>query len=220
MGIGEQIMETLLAHRELGRAKAHAAMLSMCERVRIPAPRLRFSAYPHELSGGMRQRVMIAIALICRPALLIADEPTTALDVTIQNQILHLIDELRGDLGTAVLFVTHNIALVAEIADEIAVMYAGRIVERGSRSDLFDDPMHPYALALFACLPRAEDAGKRLAAIEGRHPEPGSFPAGCRFAPRCPFASTRCASEAPPLREIRPGHFVACWHAPLEERAA
>jgi peptide/nickel transport system ATP-binding protein len=165
----------------------------------------------------MRQRVMIAMALVCRPGLLIADEPTTALDVTIQGQILRLINNLRGELGTAVLFITHNLAVVAEIADSVYVMYAGRIVEQARKEDLFDDPLHPYTLALFAATPRADDVGRPLASIRGQVPSPASMPPGCRFAPRCPFAADRCRSEDPPLMELRPGHSAACWRAPIEE---
>jgi peptide/nickel transport system ATP-binding protein len=217
MTVGDQITETLLVHQGLKPQAAYEAALAMFRRVQIPAPEARLKAYPHQLSGGMRQRVMIAMALICRPAILIADEPTTALDVTIQSQILHLVDQLRLELGTAVLFITHNLAVVAEIADEIAVMYAGRIVERASRTALFGDPMHPYTLALFAAMPRADERGKPLAAIEGQVPSPGAMPSGCRFAPRCPFAIPRCSEAYPPLREIEPGHLVSCWRAPLEE---
>jgi peptide/nickel transport system ATP-binding protein len=220
MTVGDQITETLLVHQGLTKEAAFEAALEMFRRVQIPAPETRLAAYPHQLSGGMRQRVMIAMALICRPAILIADEPTTALDVTIQSQILQLIDQLRADLGTAVLFITHNLAVVAEIADQIAVMYAGRIVERASRTALFGDPMHPYTLALFAAMPRADERGKPLAAIEGQVPSPGAMPSGCRFAPRCPFAVEQCSETYPPLREIRPGHFVSCWRAPLEEHVA
>jgi peptide/nickel transport system ATP-binding protein len=217
MTVGDQVTETLVVHRGLTRQAAFDAALEMFRRVQIPAPETRLKAYPHQLSGGMRQRVMIAMALICRPAILIADEPTTALDVTIQSQILRLIDQLRSELGTAVLFITHNLAVVAEIADEIAVMYAGRIVERTSRTALFGDPMHPYTLALFAAMPRADERGRALAAIEGQVPSPGAMPPGCRFAPRCPFAIARCSEAYPPLREIKPDHWVSCWRAPLEE---
>ncbi|MFY7961156.1 MAG: ABC transporter ATP-binding protein [Elsteraceae bacterium] len=220
MTVGDQIAEALLTHHGGSQAQALAAALAILERVQIPAASERMRAYPHELSGGMRQRVMIAMALVCRPALLIADEPTTALDVTIQSQILTLIDELRAEIGAAVLFITHNLAVVAEIADEIAVMYAGRIVERGSRTAIFDDPLHPYTLALFAALPRQGDAGGRLAAIEGQAPSVGAMPSGCRFAPRCPFAVERCRQEAPALVALRSGHEVACWRAPIEEHAA
>jgi peptide/nickel transport system ATP-binding protein len=218
MNIGDQIAESLIVHRGSSRKEALEAALKLLERVKIPAARERMHAFPHELSGGMRQRVMIAMALACRPALLIADEPTTALDVTIQSQILSLIDELRNELGSAVLFITHNLAVVAEIADEIAVMYAGRIVERGSRSEIFDDPLHPYTLALFAAMPRRGDVGGRLAAIDGPVPAPGTRQ-GCSFAPRCPFAGEKCRLEAPPLMVLDGHHEVACWHAPLEDHA-
>jgi peptide/nickel transport system ATP-binding protein len=220
MTVGDQVTETLIVHQGLTPKAATEAALAMFRRVQIPAPETRLQAYPHQLSGGMRQRVMIAMALICRPAILIADEPTTALDVTIQSQILRLIDELRAELGTAVLFITHNLAVVAEIADEIAVMYAGRIVERASRTALFGDPMHPYTLALFAAMPRADERGQKLAAIEGQVPSLETMPAGCRFAPRCPFAIEPCTEAYPPLREIKPDHFVSCWRAPLEEHLA
>ena len=220
MSVGEQMAEILEAHRGASRAEARTAALYMLRRVKIPDPEARLAAYPHQLSGGMRQRGMIAMALICRPALLIADEPTTALDVTIQSQILHLVDALRAELGTAVLFITHNLALVSEIADEIAVMYAGRIVEKGSRADLFDDPMHPYTLSLLAALPREEDVGGPLTTIEGQPPAVGRMPQGCRFAPRCPFVQERCRAAYPPLAEVAPGHWAACWRAPLERSVA
>jgi peptide/nickel transport system ATP-binding protein len=217
MTVGDQVTESLIVHQGLSRQAALAVALEMFRRVQIPAPEARLQAYPHQLSGGLRQRVMIAMALMCRPDILIADEPTTALDVTIQSQILRLIDQLRSELGTAVLFITHNLAVVAEIADEIAVMYAGRIVERASRTDLFGDPQHPYTLALFAAMPRADERGRPLAAIEGQVPSSGAMPAGCRFAPRCPFAIAPCEAAYPPLREIKSGHWIACWRAPLEE---
>jgi len=214
--IGEQIAEAVMAHRGAGRAEARAAALDMLRRVRIPAAESRLDAYPHQLSGGMRQRVMIAMALACRPQLLIADEPTTALDVTIQAQILALIDELRRELGTAVLLITHNLGVVAEIGDEVAVMYAGRIVERAPVARLFEDPLHPYTLALLAAMPRAAEVGRPLAAIPGSVPLPGRAPPGCRFHPRCPFASARCAQEAPPLARLGEDHDVACWNPPVE----
>ncbi|MCX7326914.1 MAG: ABC transporter ATP-binding protein [Hyphomicrobiales bacterium] len=220
MTVGDQIAEALVTHRGSSRSEARDAALAMLERVQIPAAKERMRAYPHELSGGMRQRVMIAMALVCRPALLVADEPTTALDVTIQNQILTLINELRSEIGAAVLFITHNLAVVAEIADEIAVMYAGRIVEHGSRAAIFDDPLHPYTLALFAALPRRGDTGRKLACIDGQVPAPSAMPQGCRFAPRCPFAIEHCRQETPPLAALRPGHDVACWRAPIEEHMA
>ena len=220
MTVGDQVAEPLIRHRGLDRRSALAAVVDVFRQVQIPAPEARLGAYPHQLSGGMRQRVMIAMALVCRPAVLIADEPTTALDVTIQSQILRLIDGLRDELGTAVLMITHNLAVVAEIADEIVVLYAGRVVERGSRDQIFSNPLHPYTLALFAAVPRAEDRGHRLAAIGGQVPSFAAMPPGCRFAPRCPFALGRCRSETPPLAAHEPGHLAACWRAPLEEHVA
>ena len=217
MTIGAQIMEPLRQHRRMGAAEAREVALAMLERVQIPAPRERIDMYPHQLSGGLRQRVMIAMALVCRPALLIADEPTTALDVTIQSQILRLIDELRTEMGTSVLFITHDLAVVSEIADRIAVIYAGRIVEEGTRDQIFEDPQHPYTLALFAALPRPSDKGHALASIRGQVPAPDAMPEGCRFAPRCPFAIDKCRAERPPLAAAADGHRAACWRAPLEE---
>jgi peptide/nickel transport system ATP-binding protein len=216
MRVGDQLIEPLVRHRGMSRKAAWALAEEMLRKVQIPAASERMSVFPHQLSGGMRQRVMIAMALICRPALLVADEPTTALDVTIQGQVLQLIDELRGELGTATLFITHNLAVVAEIADVVYVMYAGRVVERASKRDLFTNPMHPYTLALFAAIPRSSDAGQPLVAIGGQVPAAANMPSGCRFAPRCPFATDRCSAEQPPLREIEPGHFAACWNAPIE----
>ena len=163
---------------------------------------------------------MIAIALVCRPSVLIADEPTTALDVTIQSQILRLIDALRVELGMAVLLITHNLSLVAEIADEVVVMYAGRIVERAPRDALFGDPMHPYTLALFAAMPRADGRGHPLATIGGQVPSHGERLSGCRFSARCPFAEARCMETYPTLREIRQGHWISCWRAPLEDHVS
>ena len=217
MTVGEQVAEPLMRHRGLDRRAALAAVAQVFRQVQIPAPEARMHAYPHQLSGGMRQRVMIAMALVCRPAVLVADEPTTALDVTIQSQILRLIDSLRADLGTAVLMITHNLAVVAGIADEIVVMYAGRVVERGSREQIFDNPLHPYTLALFAAMPRAEDRGRRLAAIGGQVPSFAAMPPGCRFAPRCPFAIERCRRESPPMVTHEAGHDAACWRVPLED---
>ncbi len=213
--IGQQIGETLRVHRGAGRAAARAGALAMLRQVQIPAPERRLDAYPHELSGGMRQRAMIAMALVCGPALLIADEPTTALDVTIQSQILALLAGLRERHGTGILLITHNLGVVAEVADDVAVMYAGQVVERCSAASLFADAQHPYTLALLAAMPSLETVVARLYAIPGRMPPPGRRPAGCRFAPRCAFAADIC-NTPPPLREVAPGHAVACWRAPVE----
>ena len=215
--VERQMTEVLQFHKGMDRTAARARSVALLDAVKIPDAARRIRMYPHEFSGGMRQRVMIAMALVCRPSVLIADEPTTALDVTIQSQILRLIDGLRAELGTAVLMITHNLAVVAGIADEIVVMYAGRVVERGSREQLFDNPLHPYTLALFAAMPRTEDRGRRLAAIGGQVPSFAAMPPGCRFAPRCPFALERCHRETPPLMAHEVGHDAACWRAPLED---
>jgi oligopeptide/dipeptide ABC transporter ATP-binding protein len=216
--VGDQVGEALRVHRGLSAAQARARALEVLRQVQIPAPEKRLDAYPHQLSGGMRQRVMIAMALASEPALLIADEPTTALDVTIQAQILALLAELREQHGTGILFITHNLGVVAEIADEVAVMYAGRIVERAPAATLFADAQHPYTLALLAAMPALTGTTDRLEPIPGRMPAPGEMPHGCRFAPRCPFAAPQCA-ETPPLRELEPRHHVACWRAPVEALA-
>jgi peptide/nickel transport system ATP-binding protein len=176
--------------------------------------------YPHQLSGGMRQRVMIAMALANDPRLLIADEPTTALDVTIQAQILDLIRTLQDETGTAVLLITHDLGVVAEVGDDVAVMYAGRIVEQATVADLFADPQHPYTLGLLSSIPRLDGDPGPLPTIRGSVPAPAEMPVGCRFSTRCPFADDHCRREEPPLADIAAGHKVACWKAPLEENAA
>ncbi|MEO6626442.1 MAG: ABC transporter ATP-binding protein [Burkholderiaceae bacterium] len=214
--VGEQIVEGLMRHRPLKREQASQRALEMLHTVRIPAPEQRFHEYPHKLSGGMRQRVMIAMALSCAPRLLIADEPTTALDVTIQAQILELMRLLQQETGTAVILITHDLGVVAEVADDVVVMYAGRVVEQGPVSALFGTPQHPYTVGLLGSIPRLHGEQSRLAAIQGQVPNPLQLPAGCRFAQRCPFAVTRCHAEAPPLREVATGHASACWRAPLD----
>jgi oligopeptide/dipeptide ABC transporter ATP-binding protein len=214
--VGDQIVEGLRRHRRLSRAAARERAVEMLGLVRIPSPESRVDAYPHEMSGGMRQRVMIAMALACDPQLLIADEPTTALDVTIQAQILDLMRDLQARLGTAVILITHDLGVVAETADEVAVMYAGRIVERADVRRLFSDAQHPYTLGLLASIPRLDEDRGRLSTIEGAVPAPDAMPKGCRFSPRCPLADSRCLREEPPLREIAPGHQARCWYAPIE----
>jgi peptide/nickel transport system ATP-binding protein len=214
--IGEQIVEGLLRHLPLTRAAAQERAIEVLRQVRIPAPEQRFHEYPHKLSGGMRQRAMIAMALACSPRLLIADEPTTALDVTIQAQILELMRTLRAETGTAVILITHDLGVVAEVADEVAVMYAGRIVERAPVRLLFDDPQHPYTVGLLGSIPRLDLAQERLASIEGQVPGPLQRPPGCNFADRCPFAIEQCREQVPPLREVAVGHASACWRAPLD----
>jgi oligopeptide/dipeptide ABC transporter ATP-binding protein len=214
--IGEQIVEGLLRHRAISRAQARERAIEVLRQVRIPAPEQRFDEYPHKLSGGMRQRAMIAMALACRPRLLIADEPTTALDVTIQAQILALMRTLQAETGTAVILITHDLGVVAEVADEVAVMYAGRIVERAPVRAIFEQPQHPYTVGLLGSIPRLDAARERLASIEGQVPSPLARPPGCNFADRCPFAIARCRAELPPLASVASDHVSACWRAPLD----
>ena len=214
--IGAQIVEALQCHQRLTRAQAQARAIEMLAQVRIPAPEQRFHEHPHKLSGGMRQRAMIAMALANAPRLLIADEPTTALDVTIQAQILALMHELQQASGTAIVLITHDLGVVAEVADDVVVMYAGRIVERAPVQQLFTMPQHPYTVGLLGSMPRLHGSATRLAAIAGQVPSPLQRPAGCAFADRCPFADARCRAEAPPWRAVGDGHHAACWHAPLD----
>jgi oligopeptide/dipeptide ABC transporter ATP-binding protein len=219
--VGEQIVEALLRHRRIGRAEAARRAVDALERVRIPAPAERFHEYPHRLSGGMRQRAMIAMALACEPRLLIADEPTTALDVTVQAQILQLMAALQRETGMGMVLITHDLGVVAEVADEVAVMYAGRIVERAPVGTLFEAPEHPYTVGLLGSIPRLDAERARLAAIEGQVPSPLAPPPGCRFEPRCPFGDAGCRVAEPALREVETRHVTACRKAPLDpERLA
>jgi peptide/nickel transport system ATP-binding protein len=213
--VGDQISEAILRHCEVTPSEARAQAVEMLRRVRIPSPERRALDYPHQLSGGMRQRVMIAMALSCNPQLLIADEPTTALDVTIQAQILELMRALRAELGTAIILITHDLGVIAELADEVIVMYAGKVIERCAAERLFAEPQHPYTVGLLGSIPRLHLDQERLSAIEGFVPDAAALPAGCRFHPRCPFAVQKCREEIPPLLEITPGHHAACWRAPL-----
>jgi oligopeptide/dipeptide ABC transporter ATP-binding protein len=208
--IGEQMMETLRAHERLSQREQYSRALSMLDKVGIPSAAKRMSDYPHQLSGGQRQRVMIAMALACNPKLLIADEPTTALDVTIQAQVLDLLMDLRDDLGMAIIVITHNMGVIAETADRVLVMYAGRIVEQAPVVDLFERPRHPYTRGLLSCVPTLEQEADRLVAIPGSLPEPARRPPGCRFAPRCRFRVEACRSAVPPLVEEEAGHYAAC----------
>ncbi|SRR6266540_818344 len=212
--VGEQIMEALLLHRKLSRTQARTAAVEAMKEVAIPDPSRRISDYPHQLSGGMRQRVMIAMALACNPKLLIADEPTTALDVTIQAQILELLNELRRTRELAVLLITHDLGVVAEVADRVAVMYTGRIVEESSVAELFSRPKHPYTEGLLRSVPKltAADVAKaqRLETIEGVVPNPTELPTGCHFAPRCHYRLPRCSEEEIPLYELEGGVKVRC----------
>ena len=217
--IGEQIAEGIRRHRGLGRREARERALEMLRRARIPAAERRIDDYPHQLSGGMRQRAMIAMALACDPRLLIADEPTTALDVTIQAQILDLLRKLRAETGMGIILITHDLGVIAELADEVAVMYAGKVLELAPVEALFSDPQHPYTIGLLGSVPSIDGESARLAAIEGTVPDLAAVPQGCRFHPRCPFAVEECRHVPPPLAEIRPGHRAACWRAPLAEGA-
>jgi peptide/nickel transport system ATP-binding protein len=215
--VGEQIIEVLVRHKNLSRSEARQRAIELLSRVKIPSPERRIDDYPHRLSGGMRQRVMIAIALSCDPQLLIADEPTTALDVTIQAQILDLMRELRAESHAAIVLITHNLGVVAEICDEVAVMYAGEIVEHASVKALFDLPQHPYTVGLLGAIPRLDRNAGRLATIEGAVPQMAAPPAGCRFAPRCPFVEDRCRRERPPIARLAENRWSRCFRTPLEE---
>ncbi|MCZ8259038.1 MAG: ABC transporter ATP-binding protein [Beijerinckiaceae bacterium] len=218
--IGDQIAEAVIRHRGWSHDRAWSHAVEMLRKVRIPEPEARAADYPHKLSGGMRQRAMIAMALACDPELLIADEPTTALDVTIQAQILELLQDLRLETGAAVILITHDLGVVAEVVDEVLVMYAGQVVERASVEALFTLPQHPYTLGLLGSIPRLDIRKERLAAISGAVPDMSNPPPGCRFAARCPFADARCRAEAPPLAALGDNRFSRCWKAPLEELAA
>jgi len=217
--VGKQIAEAVALHQGLNKRDAWDRAVEMLRRVSIPEPERRAHAYPHQLSGGMRQRVMIAMALSCNPKVLIADEPTTALDVTIQAQILDLMRELQERFGTAIILITHDMGVVAENADRVVVMYAGRKVEETDAARLFDNPGHPYTRGLLASIPHLDTAAQsdarraRLNEIKGMVPSLFNLPQGCSFAPRCGLASDRCREVRPPLEEQRPGHWIACWHA-------
>ena len=215
--IGDQIMEAIQRHQGLSAAAARARAIDMLRLVRIPSPEKRVDDYPHKLSGGMRQRAMIAMALACGPQLLIADEPTTALDVTIQAQILDLLRGLRRETGTAIILITHDLGVVAEMADDVAVMYAGQIVERAPVASLFARPEHPYTVGLLGSIPRLDEKRERLPSIEGRVPDMTRPPAGCRFAARCPFVEPACRATMPALVEVAPGHLSRCRRAPLAQ---
>ncbi len=215
--IGDQIIEAIQRHQGLAAAPARARAIEMLRLVRIPSPEKRVDDYPHKLSGGMRQRAMIAMALACGPQLLIADEPTTALDVTIQAQILDLLRGLRRETGTAIILITHDLGVVAEMADDVAVMYAGQIVERAPVAALFARPEHPYTVGLLGSIPRLDEKRERLPSIEGRVPDMTRPPAGCRFAARCPFVEPACRATPPELVEVAPGHLSRCRRAPLAQ---
>jgi oligopeptide/dipeptide ABC transporter ATP-binding protein len=209
--IGYQIIESLVLHQRLNRAEAKSGTVDLLKKLGLPSPERRIHEYPHQLSGGMRQRVMIAMALSCNPKLLIADEPTTALDVTIQAQILDLIGRLREELGMALILITHDLGVVAEVVKRVLVMYAGKIVEEGSTLAIFKNPQHPYTIGLMGSIPKLNENRERLEVIRGSIPNSLDMPKGCRFHPRCREAKEVCLTEEPQLREVEEGHRVRCW---------
>ncbi len=210
--IGKQIMEPIMLHQKMDRAAAAAKAVAMLEAVGIPSPKQRLGDYPHQLSGGMRQRVMIAMALSCNPELLIADEPTTALDVTIQAQVLSLMNGLRSHYNSAILFITHDLGVVAQMADDVVVMYLGKVVESAPVTSLFDHPKHPYTQGLMGSIPSlAVKKGQRLVPIVGAVPSPMTVLPGCSFEPRCPHAMPKCRTHEPPLQPVADGHHASCW---------
>jgi oligopeptide/dipeptide ABC transporter ATP-binding protein len=208
--IGDQIVEAIVTHQHVSHAEALNRAVELLRRVRIPSAETQVHQYPHQISGGMRQRVMIAMALACNPKLLIADEPTTALDVTIQAQILELLRELQQEFGMSILLITHDLGVVAEMADAVAVMYAGQIVEFAAAEELFANPQHPYTLGLFESRPSLGARKDRLAVIPGTVPNPVSFPPGCRFHPRCPYVADHCRTTDVTLEEVAPAHTSRC----------
>lgn len=208
--IGEQVIEAIMVHERSGRREAYEKAIDILRRVGIPSAQMRLEEYPHQLSGGMRQRVMIAMALACNPKLLIADEPTTALDVTIQAQILDLMRTLQRDLGTSIMLITHDLGVVSEMADNVVVMYAGKVAEIGSVVDIFKRPLHPYTVGLLRSIPRLDDDSGRLQVIQGTVPNPGEMPKGCRFHPRCLHAEDICRTKEPPSKVYESRH-VNCW---------
>jgi peptide/nickel transport system ATP-binding protein len=209
--VGSQVAEAIRLHQKASKEEAKEKTIELLKIVGIPRPDKVYSSYPHSLSGGMRQRIMIAMALSCSPKLLIADEPTTALDVTIQAQILHLMKELSRKNDTAIMLITHDLGVVAEMVDRVIVMYAGQVVEQTDVFSLFKEPKHPYTKGLLNSTPRIHELNEELASIEGTVPTPAEMPKGCRFHPRCPFAMEKCVTDEPQLEELREGHQVRCW---------
>ncbi len=219
--IEKQIAETYMLHQGMNKKEAYAKVVDILSDVKIPNPEVVAKQYPHQLSGGMRQRVMIAMALACRPKLLIADEPTTALDVTIQAQILYLMNELKKEFGTSILFITHDLGVINQMADDVAVMYCGQIVEMSPRRTIFSDPeyMHPYTEGLFNSIPRLDtDANTRLDSIPGAVPHPLDLPKGCKFAPRCKYCTERCLNEEPDLVQVNEHQQIRCFYPKKEDR--
>ncbi len=208
---GDQIEEAVILHQKLNKEQAKEKAIEMLKLVGIPAPEQRYNEYPHQLSGGMRQRIMIAMALSCNPEILIADEPTTALDVTVQAQILELINRLQRELGMGVIMITHDLGVIAEISTRVAVMYASKVAEYGNVNQIFYNPKHPYTIGLLNSIPKLNKSKGRLATIEGNVPPPTNYPKGCHFCTRCSFVIDKCWTEQPPLFQIEEGHTAACW---------
>lgn len=211
MKIGDQVAECVLQHEKISKKEALKKAEDMLRKTGVPRVEHMMKEYPFQLSGGQRQRVMIAMALVCKPEILIADEPTTALDVTIQAQILDLMNQLKKETGTSILFITHDLGVVAEVCDDVAVMYCGRVVERGDVKTIFANPSHPYTKGLLGSIPRLGDAGKELKSIPGNVPNPKYMPKSCKFEPRCPYASEKCREEEPGFFQIEEGHISRCW---------
>ncbi len=209
--IGDQIMESIMLHMDKTSAEAREMAINILEKVGIPSPETRVDVYPHQMSGGMKQRVMIAMALVCNPELLIADEPTTALDVTIQAQILDLLIKLQKEFKTAIILITHDLGVIAEMAHRVVVMYASKVVETAEVKELFANPLHPYTVGLFNSIPKLGQEEKRLVPIKGMVPNPLDFPKGCKFNNRCEKVMSKCKDNEPPLKEVTTGHFAACW---------
>ena len=214
--VGKQVREAILLHQNISKEEAKKKVIDIFQQVGIPEPEKRYHAYPHQLSGGLRQRVMIGMAMVCNPDLLIADEPTTALDVTIEAQILHLMRQLQKEKGTSILMITHNLGVVAELCDKVYVMYAGKVVESSDVYELFRSPLHPYTRGLLGALPKM-DSKQRLSSIEGMVPNLKNMPQGCRFAPRCPKATQKCRTEEPKLVDLGNNHLVRCFSPCREE---
>ena len=208
---GNQIEEAVILHQKLSKEEAKVKAIEMLKLVGIPAPEQRYNEYPHQLSGGMRQRIMIAMALSCNPEILIADEPTTALDVTVQAQILELINKLQRELGMAVIMITHDLGVIAEVSTRVAVMYASKVAEYGNVDQIFYNPKHPYTISLLNSIPKLNKGKSRLATIEGNVPAPTHYPKGCHFCTRCTFAIEKCWNEEPPVVQIEPEHIASCW---------
>lgn len=215
MTVGAQIAECVALHNKVDSARARARAVEMLELVGIPSE--RYNEYPHQFSGGMKQRVVIAMSLACSPELLIADEPTTALDVTIQAQVLDMMSDLRKKMNTSMIMITHDLGIIARVCDEVAIVYAGEIVERGTKEDIFIHPSHPYTKGLFGAIPSLTEDVKRLTPIDGMPPDPTKLPQGCSFAPRCKFADEKCTAAVVPEAELTPGHFCKCIHCRGEE---